>query len=168
MLRPIPGFPGYLAGPDGEIVSTRVQPATRLAARMHKGYLHVSVRGGTGKSARRKMPVHQLVLLAYEGPKPFPQAVTRHLDGDALNNRPGNLAWGTVSENIADSIRHGTAICLRRGAEHPRTRLLDEDLRAIRAACDDGETYSAVGRAFRIDPAYASRIHRGLDRAPAP
>lgn len=36
--------------------------------------------------------VHRLVLDAFEGPRP-PNHRIRRLDGDLLNNRPGNLLW---------------------------------------------------------------------------
>lgn len=32
----------------------------------------------------------------------------RHKDGNRRNNIPGNLCWGTSSENRADSRKHGT------------------------------------------------------------
>lgn len=51
--------------------------------------------------------VHQLVAEAFLGPRPAGQEV-RHLDGNGLDNRRGNLAWGTRAENMQDSIRHGT------------------------------------------------------------
>lgn len=31
-----------------------------------------------------------------------------HLDGDKLNNGASNLAYGTRSQNIKDTVRHGT------------------------------------------------------------
>jgi len=52
--------------------------------------------------------VHRLVLEAFAGPRPFPDAVARHLNGNHLDNRAMNLAWGTQQENIADKFRHGT------------------------------------------------------------
>lgn len=54
----------------------------------------------------RVTPVHTLVAEAFIGPRP-PGQVIRHLDGDPLNNVPANLAYGTVTENIHDTIRMG-------------------------------------------------------------
>lgn len=56
---------------------------------------------------RKARRVHQLVALAFLGPRPEGMEV-RHLDGDMTNNRLSNLAYGTHAENIADQVRHGT------------------------------------------------------------
>lgn len=49
--------------------------------------------------------VHQLVLLAFRGPRP-PNLETMHLDGDKTNNYLENLAYGTKSQNMKDRWRH--------------------------------------------------------------
>ena len=49
--------------------------------------------------------VHQLVALAFHGPRPE-GLETRHLDGNKLNNTPENLAYGTHAENMADASIH--------------------------------------------------------------
>jgi len=51
--------------------------------------------------------VHQLVALAFIGPRPAGMEV-RHLDGDRKNNAPANLRYGTHAENIRDQVAHGT------------------------------------------------------------
>lgn len=76
--------------PDGQI---------RVQSDNGKGYLTVSV----GKAGRAK--VHRLVAAAFYGES---SALVRHLDGDKLNNRAENLAYGTVSENQLDSVAQGT------------------------------------------------------------
>jgi hypothetical protein len=54
-----------------------------------------------------KVAVHRLVARAFHG-EPVPLAnVVRHLNGDHLDNRVENLAWGTQSENNYDQVRHG-------------------------------------------------------------
>lgn len=58
-----------------------------------------------GKRYRKK--VHHAVLETFEGPKPFPKAIGRHLDDDSLNNDRQNLAWGTSSDNALDKFRNG-------------------------------------------------------------
>jgi len=59
-------------------------------------------------SGQVNQKVALLVVLAFHCPKPFPKAVVRHLDGDNRNDTPGNLRWGTQSENMFDEVRHGT------------------------------------------------------------
>lgn len=51
--------------------------------------------------------IHALVLTAFVGPKPEGMECC-HIDGNPLNNHVSNLRWGTHSDNMQDSIRHGT------------------------------------------------------------
>ena len=56
-----------------------------------------------GREVRKN--IHRLVMEAF-APRDLP--VVRHLNGDKNDNRLINLAWGTQSDNIIDSVRHGT------------------------------------------------------------
>ena len=51
---------------------------------------------------------HHLVLSAFVGPRPFTEkrGEIRHLNGDKTDNRLENLAYGTITENAADRIKH--------------------------------------------------------------
>lgn len=60
-----------------------------------------------------KLPVHRWVALAFLGPHPPGQQV-RHLDGDPTHNAPGNLRYGTASQNARDSVGHGTHVQARK------------------------------------------------------
>lgn len=51
--------------------------------------------------------LHDLVAEAFIGPRPAGQLV-RHRDGNRANNTADNLEYGTYTENIQDSMRHGT------------------------------------------------------------
>lgn len=55
----------------------------------------------------RTEELHRLVARAFIGPAPPGQEV-RHLDGDPWNCTPGNLVYGTRSENMLDKRLHGT------------------------------------------------------------
>jgi hypothetical protein len=48
----------------------------------------------------------RMVLRAFSGPPPFPDAVARHKDGDVFNNRIGNLEWGSQKKNKEDQRSH--------------------------------------------------------------
>lgn len=50
--------------------------------------------------------VHCLVAAAFLGPRPEGMVI-RHLDGNAENCHVTNLAYGSVAENVRDTIRHG-------------------------------------------------------------
>lgn len=101
-LRPIPGYPGYFASDTGGIWSAPRKGTPGGWRKPHistTGYLQVNI-GVTRK-------VHRLVALAFHG-LPSDTQVVRHLNGNRLDNRAENLAWGSPSDNAADSIAHGT------------------------------------------------------------
>ena len=58
------------------------------------------------KGKKKDKRVHRLILEAFVGPLPDGM-VTRHLDGDPLNNNISNLQYGSSSENNLDTVRHG-------------------------------------------------------------
>lgn len=98
--RAIPGFAGYMATSAGSVLNAQ---GRRLAGSLHHhGHLRVELSGG------RRAFVHVLVALAFHGRPRRRGLVVRHLDGNARNNRPENLRWGTQRQNVLDSIRHGT------------------------------------------------------------
>ena len=83
-------------------------------------YLFVRLsRDGQAKT----IAVHALVLTAFDKPRPV-GLETRHLNGDAHDNRIANLAWGTRSENTLDQVRHGTHVNSRK-ARCPQGHLYD-------------------------------------------
>ncbi len=45
--------------------------------------------------------VARLVCEAFHGPAPDGKPIAMHLDENPSNNVPGNLAWGTQSENLS-------------------------------------------------------------------
>ena len=93
---PIPGHEGYEASNLGRIRSIRILSPGRTG----QGHLRVCLNEGKQRS------VHQLVLEAFVGPSGGLLAL--HRDGDPGNNRIENLYWGTYSDNLNDSVRHGT------------------------------------------------------------
>jgi len=100
---PVPGYEGrYEVSDLGRVRGQRGHRKPWIAG---KGYLYLSLHRGRG--TRKNFTIHQLVLLAFVGPRRLDQEC-RHLDGNKLNNRLANLAWGTASENELDKVRHGT------------------------------------------------------------
>jgi hypothetical protein len=49
---------------------------------------------------RKAYKVHRLVCEAFHGPPPFPGAVVLHVNENSHDNCPGNLKWGTQTENL--------------------------------------------------------------------
>ena len=70
------------------------------------GYPVVSLRTKSNKI--RKCRIHVMKAKAFiYSPNPLSYNVVRHLNDVKTDNRLTNLAWGTVSNNIRDSIRNG-------------------------------------------------------------
>lgn len=114
---PIPGWEGYYeisaGGAIRSVARTTVSSAGhryRVRERLLKpwlatrGYLTVSL---TRDSKMTTRPVHRLMAEAFL-PNPGGLPVVRHLDDDKLNNALSNLAWGTQTDNLNDSVRNGT------------------------------------------------------------
>ena len=101
--RQVPYFPDYLISDVGEVRSLKwgrdrlMKPITR------QGYLRVGL-CIDGKVEIKT--VHQLVLLAFVGPRSSGMEV-RHLNGIRSDNRLENLKYGTKKENNADTLLHG-------------------------------------------------------------
>ncbi len=105
--RAVVGFEGYEVSDLGRVRSNRgkrkgyvLRPAVRK-----DGYRSMPLQ--KGGSVQVTMYMHRMVLEAFDGP-PSAGQCCRHLDGDPSNNTPGNLRWGSWSENTRDMLRHGT------------------------------------------------------------
>lgn len=104
--------------------------------------------------------VNRLVCLVFHGEPPTPKHHAAHLNGQSLDNRSENLAWKTPKENEYDKRFHGTARIgekhwsktmperRARGVGHGKTKITDEDVRAIRL---DPRNNSEVGRDYELD-----------------
>lgn len=119
---PIPNST-YEASTDGQIRRVGGKP---LAQQTVRGYRYVKLRLADRSMMFR---VHRLVCLAFNGPKPTGATCVRHLNGDKLDNRPGNLRWGTDKENAADTILHGRQVS---GFDHPNMAITRSEVVEIR------------------------------------
>ncbi len=102
MRKPIPGFPDYEADSDGTIWyrgDMKVEPRRPGGGNYRMMTLHLNGRGYS-------VAVHAAVTYAFHGPKPSPIHQARHLNGNSLDNRADNLAWGTPQENSDDGVRN--------------------------------------------------------------
>jgi len=148
-LRTIPVSPNddYMAGSDGQIYSrTRYAGFGRkervdwspMKARLPKNrgskqaYKTVTLCHENRKVTKT---VHKLVCLAFHGPQPSPSMQVRHLDGDAGNCAPENLAWGTQVENWQDRRMHGRVAM---GERHHSSKFTDVEREHIRWAVTHG------------------------------
>lgn len=159
-MRPIPGFPGYWADSSGDLWSLRKGAGK---------YSHNSVRWGAvgwrklgnsadrygycrtllmvdGKTKGQHMTVHRAVCLAFHGPAPRGNVVA-HLNGNKLDNRPGNLSWATQAENVWQAMAHGTHV---KGDRCHTAKLNDLSAREILTRTKAGERASDLAREFGI------------------
>lgn len=67
------------------------------------GHLTVALGNADGG---KTFNVHTLVLEAFVGPRPAPNLIGRHLDGDEKNCHFDNLVWATRRENGQDRKWH--------------------------------------------------------------
>lgn len=104
---------------------------------------------------RRK--VHTMVLEAFVGPRPD-GCEGCHFNGNAAENNVANLRWDTRVGNMADAKRHGT---LARGERHGRSKLWEQDVRAIRERAASGEKARVIASAFGVSESAVSLIKLG-------
>jgi hypothetical protein len=160
-MRPVPGYPGYFATISGHIFTTGLggsglgyahpYPLVPRRRKKDKGYLSVNltVRCG-GKAKVKNVPAHRLVCLAFHGMPPKGRNQARHLNGIPHDNRACNLAWGSNRENYEDSVRHGTALGLRKGQRHPASKLGDKDVPFVRGYHARGHSLRAIASHFGV------------------
>jgi hypothetical protein len=155
MAMPVPGMDGLWATLDGRIVSCRRGNPRPLGWVGRDGYLVVNC----GRhSTPRQQKVHQLVAAAFLGPRPH-GFVTRHLDGNKLNNAIGNLAYGTRLDNRRDAARHGTME--HAGEGNPRAKLTTAKVIQIIRAHAAGGRPADLARQHGLSPGHVSNIVHG-------
>lgn len=162
--RPIPGTDGYyevssLGGfrswrvpgwPDRR--ATRPKPVKpRLGTTR---YPQVHVYWADGRHHNREL--HALVAEAFLGPKPEGLQV-RHLNGDPLDNRAANLAYGTQRENELDKVRYGKGV---QGEKNPQSKLTRSNAQVI-LAMSGMANQTLVGKVFGVSQATVSDIWAG-------
>jgi len=106
--KDIPEYEGlYQASNFGNIKSLKgkrgsIDDRILKPGKDNKGYLYVILRKN---NKSKKYFVHYLILLSFVGKRKEGE-VTRHLDGNPINNRFENIVNGTKRENQKDRIRH--------------------------------------------------------------
>ena len=109
--KEVPGFPAYRVGDDGSawtrwrrvgFSSYEIGDEWKLLKTTpdRRGRVRIRLSG-------KQYFLYRLVLEVFIGSCPEGMCC-RHLDGNSMNNRLENLAWGTSSENSQDALRHGT------------------------------------------------------------
>lgn len=167
---PIVGFGNYAVSNLGRIrrvVPDRRNHICRILTPWinNKGYEIVAL---CQDDSRQRVLVHRIVCGAFHGPSNGLHAA--HNDGVPLNNRADNLRWVSRAENMADCIGHGTRISgdrhwsrakpkmTAKGEAHGRSKITENDVRAIRAVKRCNGSGRALAEQFGISTAAISRI----------
>lgn len=107
--------------------------------------------------------IHVLVCEAFHGPRPTTSLErgrweVRHINGDRLDNRAANLAWGPSKTNGEDRVRHGT---VARGEDVGRAKLTEERVVAMRRAWNAGRGLQEIADEHGICLSQAHNIVSG-------
>jgi hypothetical protein len=161
-LARITWAPGYIVSDSGTVYSVRrwkrqpQVPFRALNVMIHSGgYPQVNIRV---KGRSIIVAIHRIVAEFFLGGKPFDDAVVRHLDGDPSNNSAVNLAWGTQSENRADSVCHGTALF---GERVGSSKLSQDDISKISILISCGIPHNVIAKAFGVTRSAITDIASG-------
>lgn len=159
--RKVPGFPYYLVGTDGSVMSCLIcgkRPLTQgpwwplQGNPDQKGYLTATL---YHHGRRSRLYIHVLVATLFHGECPE-GCETRHLDGNLLNNDIGNLRWGTRLENAQDRVRHGTTSL---GSRHASAKLTEKVVFEVRRAIAAGERQRDIADRLGLTFNIVNRIH---------
>ena len=159
LWRTVPGYPAYEVSVDGLVrrcQGFRCRRAHRVLVPFVRpnGYAQVILyRDGR----RQRFGVHQLVALAFLGPKPSPLHQVAHLDGQRLNNHVSNLAWLLPIENNAHKDLHGTRL---RGSQIHSAKLVEAQVVLIRQALAVGIWQCVLAQTYGVSDSTVSLIAR--------
>lgn len=129
--RPVVGYETrYWVSDLGRV---RSQRCVLSPAPQSKGYLCVSLYDGSSPKRPKTFCVHDLVAVAFVGPKPIGKQVN-HKDTQKTNNRATNLEYVTPLKNMQHARRHGLIPAPCRGTEHANAVLTVAQVRSIRTA----------------------------------
>lgn len=128
-----------------------------LKATLHRGYLVVGIR----RDKKRVFGIHQLVMQAFVGERPFDKVVN-HIDGNKQNNNLENLEYITNSENVFHA--HRTGLLNAKGASNANSKLSFSQVIEIRESNDNrielskryGVSTTHIGRIRKLQIRVAS------------
>lgn len=129
---------------------------------LHAGKSHYLILCLNGASKRRTFYAHALVAAAFLGRRPDGLQVN-HKDGNKKNNRPENLEYCTVAENVRHAYRLGLNT-IRSGDQSPSSKIKDAEIPEIflfrAAGWKSGETAAR----YNVSASQIQRILNGTSR----
>lgn len=92
--------------------------------------------------------VHRLVAEAFIS-NPLKLSDVNHKDGNPLNNNVSNLEWATRSQNMQHA--HDTGLIkMRKGSNHPKSKLTERKVKAIRKKRANGLTCAEIAKQYGV------------------
>ena len=172
--KPIPDYEGlYEASDEGQVRSLdRMVAQLGAKTKSIKGKTlrsHISTNKyltvGLWKMGKQShMLVHFAVASAFIGERPLGHQVC-HNDGDRLNNEASNLRYDTVSENMRDTVRHGTSkihLCSGFGEKNGNVKLMESEVVEIKRRISFGESLRAISNDYsQVTYSTIKRINQG-------
>jgi hypothetical protein len=117
-----------------------------------KGYPHVDLsKFGLSETHR----VHTLVMYAFCGERPFPDAHICHNDGNPMNCHLTNLRWDSAYGNQADVKRHGNRV---KGSNVFGSKLNEGVVKEIKELLKTGMTGKDISIKFDVSVSTISLI----------
>ena len=113
---------------------------------------------GTFKYCGRTVSTHRYSYELFVGPIPDGLYVLHRCDVRACVN-PAHLFLGTNADNLRDMVekRRGNI-----GQRHGMSKLTDDDVRAIRIACADGESRASVAKRYPVHRSGIEKVVNGI------
>lgn len=121
---------GYKVTSTGEVIGKRGRVLKKMVSNSGYYYINPKVSG-----RMRSILVHQIVFVATIG-KNVKQI--KHIDGNKLNNQPGNLEESNRSHNMRHAYRTGLVVAASKEA-HGMSKLTAADVKKIRLMYASGK-----------------------------
>ena len=113
------------------------------------------------QARRTRVMLHRAVMSVLLGRQLGRDEFVCHHDDNPGNNWPRNLYLGDPASNAGDSVRNGGRL---RGDRHPRTKIREAQVRAIRVALARGERGVELALFYGVHRSTISRIYHGVRR----
>lgn len=129
-LRPVPGYPGFLASSCGQIFSEKSGIFKKQSSNKD-GYKTILV-WERGKDRYKK--VHQFVALAFHGLPPSDRHTVDHINRDCGDNRAENLRWACP---VVQAVNRDDFVSVQK-----RAKTIAREIELLSMHCDFQNVFS--------------------------
>jgi hypothetical protein len=149
--KAIPGNLGYEVSNLGRVRSLKRKTPRILKPCYYRGYLQVHLSNGKkGDISQRR--IHNLVMLAFVGPRPEGLEVC-HEDDNPANNRLDNLRYDTHLANMQDAVKQGRMI--RKLSREQKTQITKDRANGLSAR--------GIAKKYKVSDTTIYRIYSTRD-----